>query len=73
MQSTSAFESADEHERQRDHVVVAPDGNRLVIPKELFDALWELLRRDKSTGSLAVHFRNGGVAGLEASIKKVYK
>ena len=55
------------------YVVVAPDGNRVEISKELFGALWDFLMGNKPTGSVVIHFRNGGIAGLEAVIKKVYK
>jgi hypothetical protein len=55
------------------YLVVAPDGNRVEISKELFGALWDFLLGNKPTGSVVIHFRNGGIAGLEAVIKKVYK
>ena len=55
------------------YLVVAPDGNRVEISKELFAALWDFLQGNKPTGSVVIHFRNGGIAGLEAVIKKVYK
>jgi hypothetical protein len=60
-------------EKDEQYVVVAPDGTQIVIPKELFGALWDFLRGNKPTGSLLLHFRNGGIAGLEALIKKRYK
>jgi hypothetical protein len=60
-----------EHDEQ--YVVVAPDGSQIVISKELFRAFWDFLQGDKPTGSLIMHFRNGGIAGLEALIKKIYK
>jgi len=53
--------------------IVAPDGNQIEISAELFGALWDFLQGKKSTGSVVIHFRNGGIAGLEALIKKVYK
>jgi len=55
------------------YLVVAPDGNRVEISKELFSALWDFLEGSKPTGSVVIHFRNGGIAGLEAVIKKIYK
>ena len=55
------------------YLVVAPDGNRIEISKELFGALWDFLEGTKPTGSVVIHFRNGGIAGLEAIIKKIYK
>jgi len=54
-------------------VVLAPDGNHIEISSELFTALWEFLEGEKQTGSVVIHFRNGGIAGLEAIVKKVYK
>lgn len=57
----------------RPYVVLAPDGNHIEISSELFTALWEFLEGEKQTGSVVIHFRNGGIAGLEAIIKKVYK
>jgi hypothetical protein len=58
---------------ERQYVVVAPDGSQIEISVELFSALWEFLEGDKQTGSVVIHFRNGGIAGLEAIIKKIYK
>ena len=61
-------------ERDADqYVVVAPDGNSVEISKELFGALWDFLQGSKPTGSVVIHFRNGGIASLEAIIKKIYK
>jgi hypothetical protein len=53
--------------------VVAPDGSQVEISSELFTALWDFLQGNKSTGSVVIHFRNGGIAGLEAIVKKIYK
>lgn len=55
------------------YLVVAPDGNQVEISHELFGALWDFLRGNQPTGSVVIHFRNGGIAGLEAIIKKTYK
>jgi len=55
------------------YMVMSPDGNHIVIPKELFRALWDFLHENKPAGSVVIQFRNGGVAGLEAFIKKTYK
>jgi len=55
------------------YVIVAPDGDRIEIPRELFQALQDFLAGAKSSGSVTIHFRNGGVAGLEALVKKTYK
>jgi hypothetical protein len=53
--------------------VVAPDGNHIEIPKELFGLLWDFSAGNKPNGSVVIQFRNGGIAGLEAIIKKTYK
>jgi hypothetical protein len=58
---------------QHQYLVVAPDGNQIEIPKELFGLLWDFSAGNKPTGSVVIQFRNGGVAGLEAVIKKTYK
>ena len=55
------------------HLVVAPDGTRIEIPKELFGLLVDFLQGSKQTGSVVIQFRNGGIAGLEAVIRKTYK
>jgi hypothetical protein len=55
------------------YLVVAPDGSRIEIPKELFGLLLDFLQGSKQTGSVVIQFRNGGIAGLEAVIKKTYK
>jgi hypothetical protein len=55
------------------YLVVAPEGDQIEIPKELFNALWDFSQGSKGTGSVVIHFRNGGVAGLEAVIKRTYK
>jgi hypothetical protein len=60
-------------EQPEQYTVVAPDGSQIVISKELFGALWDFLQGDKPIGSLSIHFRNGGIARLEALIKKIYK
>jgi hypothetical protein len=54
-------------------LVVAPDGNQIEIPKELFGLLWDFLHGDKASGSVIIQFRNGGVAGLESLVKRTYK
>ena len=55
------------------YLVVSPDGNKIEIPKELFVLLWDFSEGNKQTGSVIMQFRNGGVAGLEAVIKRTYK
>jgi hypothetical protein len=55
------------------YLVIAPDGSQIEISRELFGALWDFLEGNKPTGSIVIHFRNGGIAGLEAVIKKIYK
>jgi hypothetical protein len=55
------------------YMAVSPEGAKVEIPKELFTVLCDFLQLRKDAGSMVVHFRNGGVAGLEALIKKRYK
>ena len=55
------------------YLVVAPDGNRIEIPRELFGLLLDFIQGSKQNGSVVIQFRNGGIAGLEAVIKKTYK
>jgi len=54
-------------------MVVSPDGSQISIPREMFEALADFLQGSKPTGALVIQFRNGGVAGLEALIKRIYK
>jgi hypothetical protein len=68
MPSLTAFQ----HDAQP-FLVVAPDGDQVEISRELFGALWDFLQGNQPTGSVVIHFRNGGIAGLEAIIKKTYK
>lgn len=55
------------------YVAISPEGTKLEIPKELFTVLCDFMEFRKDAGSIVVHFRNGGIAGLEAVIKKRYK
>jgi hypothetical protein len=59
--------------RGSSYMAVSPEGTKIEIPKELFTVLCDFLQIRKDAGSMVVHFRNGGVAGLEALIKKRYK
>ena len=68
MPSLVSFEST-----APEHLVMSPDGSQICIPKELFGALADFLQGGKPTGALVIQFRNGGIAGLEALIKKTYK
>jgi len=60
-------------QRAQQYLVVSPEGAQIEIPKELFGALCDFVHDNKSTGSVVIQFRNGGVAGLEAQVKTVYK
>lgn len=56
------------------YLVISPEGMKIEIPKELYGALWDFLQgNNKPTGSVVIQFRNGGIAGLEALVKKIYK
>ena len=65
--------TAVQYESSLQYEVVSPDGSRIEIPKELFGALWDFIEGNKPSGSVTIQFRNGGVAGLEALIKRTYK
>ena len=54
-------------------MVLSPLGDRIEIPEELFLALSDFVQGRQSNGSVVIHFRNGGVAGLEALVIKKYK
>jgi len=62
-----------QYESRIQYAVVSPDGSRIEIPKELFGALWDFIEGNKPSGSVTIQFRNGGIAGLEALIKRTYK
>ncbi len=55
------------------YLAVSPDEREIEIPKELFVALNDFMATRQDTGSMVVHFRNGGMAGLETLVKKKYK
>jgi len=55
------------------YLVVSPEGIQIEIPQELFGALCDFLQGNRPTGSVVIQFRNGGIAGLEAQVKKIYK
>jgi len=55
------------------YLVVSPEGIKIEIPQELFGALCDFLQGSKPSGSVVIQFRNGGIAGLEALVKKIYK
>jgi hypothetical protein len=54
-------------------MVTSPGGVRVRIPSDLFKVLWDFLLGNKETGSVVIQFRNGGIAGIEAQIKRTYK
>ncbi len=55
------------------YLATSPDGLKIEIPKELFMVLCDFLDIRKNAGSMVVHFKNGGVAGLETLTRKKYK
>jgi len=65
--------TASQRESRLPCVVVSPDGSRIEIPQELFGALWDFTKGNKPSGTVTIQFRNGGVAGLEAFVKRTYK
>ena len=52
---------------------VSPGGEELIITAELFAALKRFLKDQKPQGTVTIAFRSGGVAGIEATEKTVYK
>jgi hypothetical protein len=60
-------------QQARPYLVKSPEGMQIEIPKELYDALREFVHETKAMGSVVIQFRNGGIAGLEALVKKTYK
>lgn len=51
---------------------IGPDGAALPLTKEIFEALQDISRR-KGTGSVIIDFKSGGIAGVEMTVRKVYK
>jgi hypothetical protein len=47
-------------------------GENFEIPRSVFDALRDMLKNQDS-GSVTVHFKTGGVAGVESLRKKSYQ
>jgi hypothetical protein len=60
-------------QQPQQYLVKSPEGMQIEIPKELYDALREFVQETKAVGSVVIQFRNGGIAGLEALVKKTYK
>ena len=50
-------------ESTQQYLVVAPDGSRIEIPKELLGLLLDFLQGSKQTGSVVIQFRNRGSQG----------
>ena len=60
-------------EKVHSYLLVSPEGEEIEIPRELYGALQDFLQKNRQTGSILIQFRNGGVAGLEAVVKRTYK
>jgi len=54
------------------YCIVGPDGTAIPLTKESFEALQDMCRR-KYSGSVIIDFKNGGIAGVEMNVKKIYK
>jgi hypothetical protein len=52
--------------------VVGEDGTIIPLTKESFQALQDMWLR-KYSGSVIIDFKNGGIAGVEMTVRKVYK
>jgi hypothetical protein len=55
-----------------DYLLLAPDGRRVCVPRQLFDAVVKF-RDGKSNGSVQISFKCGGIAGVEATERTIYK
>lgn len=62
-----------QHDCEQSYLVLSPTDDRIEIPEELFLALSDFLKGPRPSGSIVIHFRNGGIAGLEALVKRKYK
>ena len=55
-------------------IATSPDGKVVKITRELFKAFEDFVLADTPpTGSVTVHFKNGGIAGVKAVTETVYK
>lgn len=45
----------------------------LVVPREVFLAFRHFLSEEKLSGTITVHFKTGGICGVEALTKQTYK
>lgn len=52
-------------------VIVTPSGEYIEITPEVVEAVKDF-RQNKHTGSVQIQFRDGGIAGVEASYKKSF-
>ena len=59
------------------YVMMSPEGEAISIPSGLFEAIKHFMVSDKPpvekpTGHIEVHFRAGGIAGIETVEKKKF-
>lgn len=47
------------------YVLLAPDGQHLVVSREVFDGFSHFLQGSKPNGNLTIHFSKGGISEVE--------
>lgn len=52
-------------------VVITPSGGYTEVTEDVYAAIVDF-KNNKHTGSVQIHFRDGGIAGVEANYKKSY-
>lgn len=55
------------------YVAIAPCGNQIPVPKELFVALSDFMKTRKCAGSITIQFRTGEIVCVESVAKKTYR
>ena len=68
----SSAEAAQPAAQPEQHFLVAPDGTRLPIPRELAIALFDFMHARKLAGSITIQFSSGEITCVESLAKKKY-
>jgi hypothetical protein len=55
------------------YIAIAPCGNQIPVPKELFIALSDFMKTRKCAGSITIQFRTGEIVCVESVAKKTYR
>lgn len=48
-------------------------GKSVVVPREIFAAFEYFIKDPKPSGSITIHFKGGGVAGVETNTRTILK